>query len=167
VWLCGSVTVKTRLKRLLVLCRVFALLSNLKRFWLGGLKMSDDLYQDPQLKALMQVMNDITGNKVPFYEPHELAARSTLRALQWQIDDRNVLDDGELIDVLNQARIEIKYLCSIITDFKQRIARRESEIRALEHIEKMQAKEIREQQLKLNENEVEIQRLERLAVNNV
>jgi hypothetical protein len=27
---------------------------------------------DPQFKALMQVMNDITGNKVPFYEPHEL-----------------------------------------------------------------------------------------------
>jgi hypothetical protein len=65
---------------------------------------------DPQFKALMQVMNDITQNKVPFYEPHELAARSTLRALQHQIDDRNVLDDGDLIDTLNQARIEIKYL---------------------------------------------------------
>jgi len=129
--------------------------------------MSDDLYQDPQLKAIIKVMQDITENKVPFYEPHELAARSTLRAIQWQIDDHNVLDNGELIDVFNQARIEIKYLCSIITDLKQRIANRDSEIRALEHIEKMQAKEIREQQLKLNENEVEIQRLERLAANNV
>jgi hypothetical protein len=29
---------------------------------------------DPQFKALMQVMNDITGNKVPFYEPHELSS---------------------------------------------------------------------------------------------
>jgi hypothetical protein len=29
---------------------------------------------DPQFKALMQVMNDITGNKVPFYEPHELGS---------------------------------------------------------------------------------------------
>jgi len=159
--------VKTRLKHLLVLYPVFAVLSNLKRFWLGGLKMSDDLYQDPQLKAIIKVMQDITENKVPFYEPHELAARSTLRAIQWQIDDHNVLDNGELIDVFNQARIEIKYLCSIITDLKQRIANRDSEIRALEHIEKMQAKEIREQQLKLNENEVEIQRLERLAANNV
>jgi hypothetical protein len=37
-----------------------------------------------------------------------LAARSTLRALQHQIDDRNVLDDSELIDTLNQARIEVK-----------------------------------------------------------
>jgi hypothetical protein len=84
---------------------------------------------DPQFKALMQVMNDITGNKVPFYEPHELAARSTLRALQHEIDDRNVLDDGELIDTLNQARIEVKYLLSIITDLHERIKQRDVEIR--------------------------------------
>ena len=115
--------------------------------------MSDDLYQDPQLKAIIKVMQDITENKVPFYEPHELAARSTLRAIQWQIDDHNVLDDGELIDVLNQARIEIKYLCSIITDLRERIKQRDNEIGI--------------KQLKLNENEVEIQRLERLAANNV
>ncbi len=96
--------------------------------------MSDDLYQDPQLKALIKVMQDITSNKVPFYEPHELAARSTLRALQHEIDDRNVLDDGELIDVLNQARIEIKYLCSIITDLKKSVGERESEIARLERL---------------------------------
>lgn len=102
---------------------------------------------DPQLRALMQVMNEITSNKVPFYEPHELAARSTLRALQHEIDDRNVLDDGELIDTLNQARIEIKYLCSIITDLLERVKQRDVEIGI--------------KQLKLNENEVEIQRLER------
>ena len=101
---------------------------------------------DPQLKALMQVMNEITSNKVPFYEPHELAARSTLRALQHQIDDRNALDDGELIDVLNQARIEIKYLLSIISDLLERVKQRDIEIGI--------------QQLRLNENEVEIQRLE-------
>jgi hypothetical protein len=83
-----------------------------------------------QLKALMQVINEITDKKVPFYEPHELAARSTLRALQWQIDDRNVLDDGELIDVLNQARIEVKYLCSIITDLKESVAARDRDIKA-------------------------------------
>jgi hypothetical protein len=99
----------------------------------------------------MQVMNDITGNKVPFYEPHELAARSTLRALQHEIDDRNVLDDGELIDVLNQTRIEIKYLLSIVSDLLERIKQRDIEISI--------------QQLRLNENQVEIQRLERLAAN--
>ena len=104
---------------------------------------------DPQFKALMQVMNDITGNKVPFYEPHELAARSTLRALQHEIDDRNVLDDSELIDVLNQARIEVKYLCSIITDLHERIKQRDIEIGI--------------QQLRLNENQVEIQRLENMV----
>jgi len=102
---------------------------------------------DPQLRALMQVMNEITNNKVPFYEPHELAARSTLRALQMEIDDRNVLDDGELIDVLNQARIEIKYLCSIVNDLLERVKQRDIEIGI--------------KQLKLSENEIEIQRLER------
>ncbi len=104
---------------------------------------------DPQLKALMQVMQDITSNKVAFYEPHELAARSTLRKLQHEIDDRNVLDDGELIDTLNQARIEIKYLCSIITDLHERIKQRDVEIGI--------------KQLRLNENEVEIQRLENMV----
>lgn len=104
---------------------------------------------DPQFKALMQVMQDITSNKVPFYEPHELAARSTLRALQHQIDDRNVLDDSDLIDTLNQARVEIKYLCSIITDLHERIKQRDVEIGI--------------KQLRLNENEVEIQRLENMV----
>ena len=101
---------------------------------------------DPQLKALMQVINEITNNRVPFYEPHELAARSTLRALQHEIDDRNALDDGELIDVLNQARIEVKYLLSIVSDLLERVKQRDVEIGI--------------QQLRLNENEVEIQRLE-------
>lgn len=96
--------------------------------------MSDEFNQDPQLKALIQVMQDITQNKVPFYEPHEMAAQSTLRALRWEIEDRNVLDEGELIDVLNQARIEIRYLCSIITDLKQSIKERETEIARLERL---------------------------------
>ena len=64
-----------------------------------------------------------------------------------------MLDEGELIDVLNQARIEIKYLCSIITDLNDRVKQRDAEIRV--------------KQLRLNENEVEIQRLERIAANNV
>ena len=101
---------------------------------------------DPQFKALMQVMNEITGNKVPLFNPWELAARSTIRELQHQIDDHNALDDSELIDVLNQARIEIKYLLSIISDLLERVKQRDIEIGI--------------QQLRLNENEVEIQRLE-------
>jgi hypothetical protein len=104
---------------------------------------------DPQFKALVQVMNDITQNKVPIYNPWELAARSTLRKIQHEIDDRNVLDDGELIDVLNQTRIEIKYLLSIINDLYERVKERDIEIGI--------------KQLRLNENEVEIQRLENMV----
>ena len=100
------------------------------------LKMTENIdpRTDPQFKALMQVMQDITSNKVPLLQPHELAARRTLRALQHEIDDRNVLDDGVLIDVLNQARIEVKYLCSIITDLKERLAERNAEISRLERL---------------------------------
>ena len=102
---------------------------------------------DPQFQALKHVMNEITQNKVPLRQPWELAARSTLRELQHQIDDHNALDDSELIDVLNQARIEVKYLLSIISDLLERVKQRDIEIGI--------------QQLRLNENEVEIQRLER------
>lgn len=101
-----------------------------------------EFYADPQLKALIQVMKDITTTKVPLLESHELAARSTLRALQWQIDDRNVLDDGELIDVLYQARVEIKYLCAIITDLKKGIAERDADIKGLEALCNFQTSEI-------------------------
>ena len=89
---------------------------------------------DPQFKALMEVMNAITGNKVPLLNPHELASRSTLRALRWAIDDLNTLDNGELIDTLNQATIEIKYLCSIITDLKNKCTDQETEIQRLERL---------------------------------
>ena len=104
---------------------------------------------DPQFQALKHVMEQITQNKVPVRDPWELAARSTLRAIQHEIDDRNILDDGELIDVLNQTRIEIKYLLSIISDLLERVKQRDIEIGI--------------QQLRLNENQVEIQRLEHMA----
>ena len=94
--------------------------------------MSDELINDPQLQALMQVMKEITSNKVPLLNPWELAARSTIRELQHQIDDHNALDDGELIDVLNQARIEIKYLLSIISDLDARVKERDAEVSRLE-----------------------------------
>jgi hypothetical protein len=113
--------------------------------------MSNNFINDPQLQAIKHVMNEITANKVPLRNPWELAARSTLRELQHQIDDHNALDDSELIDVLNQARIEVKYLLSIVSDLLERIKQRDIEIRI--------------QQLRLNENQVEIQRLERLAAN--
>ena len=113
--------------------------------------MSNNFFNDPQFEALNHVINEITANKVPLRNPWELAARSTLRELQHQIDDHNALDDSELIDVLNQARIEVKYLLSIVSDLLERVKQRDIEINI--------------QQLRLNENEVEIQRLERLAAN--
>ena len=104
--------------------------------------MSDDLINDPQFKAIMHVMNEITANKVPLRNPWELAARSTLRELQHQIDDHNALDDSDLIDVLNQARIEIKYLLSIITDLDARVKERDAELRLLQQRNNFQSSEI-------------------------
>ncbi len=97
---------------------------------------------DAQFKALMQVMQDITSQKVPLVQPHELAARSTLRALQHIIDDSNALDDSDLIDTCNQARIEIKYLCSIITDLREALAARDRDIRSLQERNNYQSAEI-------------------------
>ena len=100
------------------------------------LKMTENIdpRTDPAYKALVEVIKAITSNNVPIVNPGELAAGSCLRALQWQIDDRNVLDDGELIDVLNQARIEIKYLCSIITELRDKNNEQQSELRRLENV---------------------------------
>ena len=86
-----------------------------------------------QLKALMQVIDEITGQKVPKYEMHEMTSKSTLQALQYLIDDCNALDDGDTIDTLNQTRIEIKYLCSIVNDLRERLRENETEIRRLEN----------------------------------
>jgi hypothetical protein len=96
--------------------------------------MSNDFINDPQFQALKHVMEQITQNKVPVRQPWELAARSTLRKIQHEIDDRNALDDGELIDVLNQTRIEIKYLLSIISDLDARVKERDAEVNRLEKL---------------------------------
>ena len=97
---------------------------------------------DPQFQALKHVMDEITQNKVPLRNPWELAARSTLRELQHQIDDHNALDDSDLIDVLNQARIEIKYLLSIISDLDERVKSRNAELRLLQQRNNFQSSEI-------------------------
>ena len=86
-----------------------------------------------QLKALMQVMDEITAYKVPRYEMHELSSKSALRELQYLIDNCNALDDSDMIDTLNQTRIEIKYLCSIVNDLRERLRENETEIRRLEN----------------------------------
>lgn len=108
------------------------------------LKMTENIDPiiDLQLKALMQVMNEITQLKVPLTNPDELPARSTLRALQWAIDDLNALDNSELIDTLNQARIEIKYQISIISDLRDALRARDRDIRVLQDLSNYQSSEI-------------------------
>ena len=86
-----------------------------------------------QLKALMHVIDEITQHKVPQYEMHELTSKSALRELQYLIDDCNALDDSDMIDTLNQTRTEIKYLCSIVNDLRERLRENETEIRRLEN----------------------------------
>ena len=74
-----------------------------------------------QLKALMQVIDEITAHKVPHYEMHELTSKSALRELQYLIDNCNALEDSDMIDTLNQTRIEIKYLASVVSDLRARL----------------------------------------------
>lgn len=87
-----------------------------------------------QLNQLMHVINQITAKQVPLYKMHELTSKSTLRELQYAIDDLNALDDSDLIDTLNQVRIEIKYLVSIVNDLRERIRENEIEIARLERL---------------------------------
>ena len=86
------------------------------------------------LNALMQVINEITANKVPQYQMHELTSKSALRELQYLIDDCNALDDGDTIDTLNQVRTEIKYLGSVISDLRERLQHLETENARLERL---------------------------------
>lgn len=86
------------------------------------------------LNALMQVINEITANKVPHYQMHELTSKSALRELQYLIDDCNALDDGEMIDTLNQTKTEIKYLGSVINDLRERLQHLETENARLERL---------------------------------
>ena len=89
---------------------------------------------DPQLKAIMEVINAITAKPLPVYEMHELTSKSALRNLQYLIDDCNALDDSDMIDTLNQARIEIKYLASVVSDLRERLKEKETEISRLENV---------------------------------
>ena len=81
-----------------------------------------------QLKALMQVIDEITAHKVPHYEMHELTSKSALRELQYLIDDCNALEDSDMIDTLNQTRIEIKYLASVVSDLRERLLEQDAQL---------------------------------------
>ena len=63
-----------------------------------------------QLTQLMTVLNDISRKPAPLMETFELGSRNILRRLQNHINSLNVLDNGVLVDDLNDTRNEIKYL---------------------------------------------------------
>ena len=83
----------------------------------GYEKMTDNVFTDldanvAQLNALMEVIKEIT-KPLSVVEQHELGARRVIRELQSRLDNCNVLDDSDLVDLLNQAIDEIKFLMAI------------------------------------------------------
>ena len=80
----------------------------------GYEKMPDNVFTDldanvAQLNALMEVIKEIT-RPLPLLETHEMGARIVIKKLQDHLNDCNVLDDSDLVDLLNEAIAELKYL---------------------------------------------------------
>ena len=96
-----------------------------------------------QLKALMQVIDEITAHKVTHYEMHELTSKSALRELQYLIDDCNALEDSDMIDTLNQTRIEIKYLASVVSDLRERLLEQDAQMDNMRADNQMMADRLR------------------------
>jgi len=66
-----------------------------------------------QLKALAQVINEITIGNVPLREPSELVTSRNIRNLQnWASE--YTFDDGDLVQDLKSAIIELKYLMAFM-----------------------------------------------------
>jgi hypothetical protein len=117
---------------------VFAHLSNLKHCLLGGLKMAEQFDPDfnadiQQLKALMKVMDEITAKRVPLIDQTALVTNKNIRNLENWCSEY-VFDDGDLVQDLKSAIIELKYLLSIITDLRERLKERDAEVSRLERL---------------------------------
>jgi hypothetical protein len=85
-----------------------------------------------QLKALIQVMDEITGLRVPLVDTADVVTNRNIRNLEnWALE--YVMDDGDLVNDLKSAVIEIKYLASIVKDLRGRLKENETEIRRLEN----------------------------------
>ena len=85
-----------------------------------------------QLKALMQVIDEITGLRVPLVDTADVVTNRNIRNLEkWALE--YVMDDGDLVHDLKSAVIEIKYLASIVKDLRGRLKENETEIRRLEN----------------------------------
>ena len=85
-----------------------------------------------QLKALMQVMDEITSLRVPLVDTADVVTNRNIRNLdKWALE--YVMDDGDLVHDLKSAVIEIKYLASIVKDLRERLRENETELRRLEN----------------------------------
>jgi len=84
-----------------------------------------------QLKALMQVIDEITGLRVPLVDTADVVTNRNIRNLEnWSLE--YVMDDGDLVHDLKSAVIEIKYLASIVKDLRARLTQQDTRIENLE-----------------------------------
>ena len=85
-----------------------------------------------QLKALMQVIDEITSFRVPLVDTADVVTNRNIRNLEkWALE--YVIDDGDLVHDLKSAIVEIKYLASIVKDLRERLRENETELRRLEN----------------------------------
>ena len=98
-----------------------------------GHQMTDAFDNDTaQLKALMQVIDEITSFRVPLVDTADVVTNRNIRNLdKWALE--YVMDDGDLVHDLKSAVIEIKYLASIVKDLRERLRENETELRRLEN----------------------------------
>ena len=85
-----------------------------------------------QLNALMKVIDEITGLRVPLVDTADVVTNRNIRNLEkWALE--YVMDDGDLVHDLKSAVIEIKYLASIVKDLRERLRENETELRRIEN----------------------------------
>jgi hypothetical protein len=86
-----------------------------------------------QLKALMQVINQISNRNVPLRDPSELVTNKNIRNLQnWASE--YTFDDGDLVQDLKSAIIELQYLLAVIKDLREQVKHLQSENARLERL---------------------------------
>ena len=86
-----------------------------------------------QLKALMQVINQISNRNVPLRDPSAVVTNKNIRNLQTWASEY-VFDDGDLVQDLKSAIIELQYLLAVVKDLRNQVQHLESENARLERL---------------------------------
>ena len=95
-----------------------------------------------QLKALMQVIDEISKSPIPLVDTADVVTNRNIRNLEkWAME--YVMEDGDLVHDLKSAVIEIKYLASIVKDLRGRLAEQDTRIENLEADGQMLADRLR------------------------